>query len=71
MNLEMLGLMNEKFKGKKTYAAAFAAISSAILAFLAGEATVIEAIQLGFTGLMGGTLRHCLACQHAEEAAAE
>lgn len=57
MNLNLLILLNEKFKGKKTYAAAFAAISAAILSYLSGEATLLSAMQLAFTGLMGATIR--------------
>ncbi len=57
MNTEMLALLNGKAKGKKTYAAAVAAVAAALVAYLAGDATVLEALQLAFTGLLAGTLR--------------
>jgi hypothetical protein len=66
MDTNMLALLNEKFKGKKTYATAIAAVSAALIAYFGGEATLFQALQLGFTGVLGGTLRHCLACQHEE-----
>ena len=61
MNVEMLALLNQKFKGKKTYAAAIAAIAAAVVSYLAGDSTVLEALQLAFTGLLAGTLRSGIA----------
>ena len=53
----MISILNEKFKGKKTYATAIAAILSAAITFFMGESTVMEALQLGITGVLGVTLR--------------
>lgn len=77
MNIETLALLNQKFKGKKTHAAAVIAICSALLAFFSGDATLLQALQLGFTGLFASTIRSgvanevaCLACaqQHTDHA---
>lgn len=49
------------FKGKKTYLLAAGAVLSAGGAYLSGEATVAQALQLAFTGALSATLRHGLA----------
>ncbi len=53
----MITILNQKFKGKKTYAAAIAAVLSAAITFFMGESTIMEALQLGVTGIIGATLR--------------
>lgn len=47
-----------KLSGKKTYITAFIAILTAIGAYLTGDATAAEAMQLGFTALLGATVRN-------------
>jgi hypothetical protein len=44
-------------KGKKTYVVAALAVLSAIGAYLTGDATLAQAIQLAVTALLGMTLR--------------
>ena len=46
-----------KLKGKKTYAFAAAAVLTALSTYLTGDATAIEALQLGITGVLGATVR--------------
>ena len=45
------------FKGKKTYITAALAVITAIAAYLTGDATLAEAIQLGVTAILGATIR--------------
>jgi hypothetical protein len=54
----MLELLNQTFKGKKTYATAAAAIMTALITYLSGEATMMNALELAFTGLIGLTIRN-------------
>lgn len=44
-------------KGKKTYIAAALAVLAAGLSYVQGDATLIQAAQLAFTGLIGAFLR--------------
>lgn len=46
-----------KLSGLKTYIAGALAVLTAVVAYANGEATVIEAAQLAFTGLVGVFLR--------------
>jgi len=44
--------------GKKTYITAIVAIITAIASYLTGDATLAEALQLGFTAILGATVRN-------------
>ncbi len=62
MNLTtMIAFMNQKFQGKKTYATAIVAILTALITYFNGEATLMSALQLGFTAVMGMTIRNGVA----------
>lgn len=45
-------------KGYKTYITAGLAILTATVTYITGESTAAEALQLGFTALIGAFLRH-------------
>jgi len=45
------------FQGKKTYIVAALAVLGAIGAYLTGDATMAEAIQLAVTAILGATIR--------------
>lgn len=45
------------FKGKKTYIVAAVAIIGAVAAYLTGDATLADTIQLVVTSLLGATIR--------------
>jgi hypothetical protein len=47
--------------GYKTYITAAVAVVSALAAYLAGDATIIQAAQLVFTALMGAFIRNGIA----------
>jgi hypothetical protein len=49
------------FAGKKTYIVAALAVLGAIGAYLTGDATAAEAIQLAVTAIIGATLRSGIA----------
>lgn len=49
------------FSGKKTYIAAAVAVVSAIGAYLSGDTSLIDALQLGFTAVIGAFVRHGVA----------
>ena len=48
-------------EGYKTYIIAALAVLGAIGGYLAGEATLPQAIQLAVTAILGATLRHGIA----------
>lgn len=48
------------FKGKKTYIVAGIGVLSALAAYLTGDATAAEAVQLAFTAVLGATIRNAL-----------
>lgn len=50
-------------KGKKTYVVAVLSILGAIGAYLTGDATMAEAIQLSITAVLGATLRAGMATE--------
>jgi hypothetical protein len=52
-----MSFLNQKFQGKKTYAAAALAVCSGAMAYFSGDASLMTALQLVFTGIMGATLR--------------
>ena len=54
----MLDILNKTFKGKKTYATAAAAIMTALITYLSGEATMMAALELAFTGILSMTIRN-------------
>jgi hypothetical protein len=54
----MLDILNQTFKGKKTYATAAAAIMTALITYLSGEATMMAALELAFTGILSMTIRN-------------
>jgi VIT1/CCC1 family predicted Fe2+/Mn2+ transporter len=45
-------------KGKKTYVTAALAVIGAVAAYSTGDATAMQAIQMGFTALLAACLRH-------------
>ena len=45
------------FKGKKTYIVAVLAVITAIGAYLTGDATIAETVQLAITAILGATIR--------------
>lgn len=47
-----------KLSGKKTYVTAFLAVLAAVGSYLTGDATLIEAVQLGFGAIMAATVRN-------------
>lgn len=53
-------------KGKKTYVVAAIAVLSAIGAYLTGDSTAMEAIQLAVTAILGATLRVGIASSIAD-----
>lgn len=61
MSYELFSMLNEKFKGRKTYVTAIVAVASAVVAYFSGEATLMAALQLAFTGIIGATLRSSVA----------
>jgi len=54
----MLDILTQTFKGKKTYASAAAAIMTALITYLSGEATMMAALELAFTGILSMTIRN-------------
>jgi precorrin-4 methylase len=46
------------FKGKKTYIVAGVAIITAVAAYLTGDATLNDTVQLCVTALLGATIRN-------------
>jgi len=58
--IKLLKRLKYMLKGKKTYVTGTLAILTAIAAYLTGDSTLIEAIQLVVTAALGMTVRNAI-----------